>query len=156
MRQYCYVKCDPRTLDAVRGLRYVADAGRGHGAELHVDCASPFDPRDYPGRVALVTPLTGGVVQVVPIVDDGGALLKRFKDAGLEVYDSAKQLAVALPVVADKACYEQEPVLDKDGKPTGEMQKKPGAPLRVALAISGDRAESATDPVRAVAIQETP
>jgi hypothetical protein len=149
MRIYSYVKCTPSDLDKIKGLRYVADSGRGHGAELQVDCASPFNPADYPKGVALVTPLPGGILQVVPIVEDGGALLKRLRDAGLECY-SAKELATSYPSVADIACYEQEPVLDKDGKPTGEMQKKPGVPLRVAMAISGDSAAKSTDPPVAI------
>lgn len=147
MRTYAYVRCSyastEAALNAVKGCRYVEDAGRGHGPELWSDDAEM--PADYPGKVALVHALPGGVLQVVPLVEDNGALLARLKDAGLEVYDSAKALAAALPAVADAACYRQRALLDAKGDVIGS-EKATGAPLQVAACLAGDDPEKCADP----------
>lgn len=140
MRRYFYLECnDPRRLDEVPGCHYVADPHRGHGAELWFDGATSAD---YPRGMALVTPLPGGLLQVTPIDPVAGERLAKLlvegaDKAGLVVHDSAKTLDAARPELAAVCCYEQRVVTDKDGKPIG-TEKKPGAPLTVALVLAGN------------------
>jgi hypothetical protein len=140
-RTYFFVGgADPRFLEGVKGCKYVEDAGRGHGPELWSGDARM--PQDYPARVALVTALPGARCwQIVPLVEDGGALLKLVQDgaakAGLTVYSDAKALEVANPTVASAQLY-----------PQVNGQKRVGSVLQVKAVLAGDDAAAcATAPV---------
>lgn len=142
MRRYLYLEGDPRKLDELPGCRYVADPHRGHGPELWLDGAASAD---YPRGMALVTALTGGLLQVTPIDPAAGERLSKLLaegagKAGLVVHESAKALDAARPALAAVCCYEQR---EKAG---GGTEKKPGAPLCVALALAGDDPVACVDP----------
>lgn len=156
MRSYFYIEAaDPKLLDKLPGCRFVADSGRGNGPELWCNCHEPFEPSDYPSRVHLVHALPGTrFLQVAPLVDDGGALLKLVTDnaakAGLVVYPDAKSLAASQPLTAETHLYEQRAKLDARGKPTGATERKTGAPLQVAAVLAGDDPVAHADPSKVV------
>lgn len=140
-RRYLYLECDdPRRLDELPGCHYVADPHRGHGAELWLDGATDAD---YPHKMALVTSLPGGLLQVVPLdAGSGERLNKLLTDGagkGLVVHASAKALEQTRPELAAAVCYEQRAV-------AGGTEKKPGAPLCVAMALAGDDPAACADP----------
>ena len=152
-RRYRYAECTTADLDALPGCRYVEDHGRGHGGEFQFGCSAPFDPSWYPSRVALVTALPGGILQIVPLVEaSDAALVKALAGLAGSVFTDAKALATFRPAVADACLYAREAVdvamldaggkqvLDAKGIPafTTEMRRKVGAPLQVAAVLAGD------------------
>lgn len=149
MRNYFYISGDTKALNSLPGCCYVENAGRGHGAELWFDAAAM--PEGYPDKVALVCELGMGLLQVVPLVDDGGALLKLVQDgaakAGLTVFPDAKSFAASQPLTAEAHLYEQR------AKAGGGTERKTGAPLQVACRLAGDDPVACADPGKVAAAE---
>ena len=147
MRAYLFLDGDPAKL---AGWKFVTDRSDGNGPCLWPSAMREGDA--YPDHFLLASQV-GDCWQLTCLSNNESrraeleaALTTAASKAGLARYDSAKAFAAAKPTRADAYLYERVPVLDKDGKPTGETAKRPGAPLQLKACLAGDDAIEAADP----------
>jgi hypothetical protein len=151
-RRYLFLDGDPAKLT---GWRFILDRRDGHGPELQPAAMREGDA--FPESTVLCDRV-GDCWQLTCLSNDKAqraaleaSIAAAASKAGLSLYLSAKAFAAAQPTRADAYLYAREPVLDRDGKPTGATQKKPGAPLQVAACLAGDDPTECADPDKAEA-----
>lgn len=149
-RRYMFLEGDPSKL---AGWTFTMDRRDGHGPIMWPTAMRQGDA--YPHHMVLCAPV-GDSWQLCSVSDREehqraaeAAIEAAASKAGLTVHADATALEKARPSRADAYLYDREPVLDRDGKPTGATRKVPGAKLRCAMVMAGD------DPVASAAKPES-